>query len=228
LVYSTSLTAIGEASANRKANAAQLYTSVQKLAESIPGVSLGTSAAGNLLISATSGVIEIKAWHNMASAIHGADPAIQMIARVLAADFASLAQAHSSHYKTALLLRETNEAMVLRKLATKLRDQQSKQRGLLANDPVGPAATELMRLDSLLTPVQRDLDAYDAETARITKLREQGEQFYAQAGATVNAWAAAHADLGRAFDQNRHPDLALLIERARELNDCVTALKTNK
>lgn len=226
LVYSSSLAALNDASANRKENAAAVYGSLEKLASAIPGVSLGSSAVGNLLITATSGVVEVKAWHSMREAVEGADPAVQLLATAFKADLRNLGEAYAGYYNGALIEAGTTDIRALRRLEAKLRDAQAAKRNEVNSNPLDQAAgSELTRIDALLAPVAEELANHRAELARIQLKIAEGRRFYAKAAAAVDAWAAAHHDLRDSFAQNRAPNLALLTVRAQELQSCLAAFK---
>lgn len=228
--YSGSLASIGQASANRRANAAALYDSVKDLAASIPGLGTGVSAAGNLMISTLDGFVEVKAWHDMGKAVKSADSAVQAIAGYLQKDMESLALLHESVYQNKVTLAEGDKRYgALRLLEKALREKQDQQRDVVKNNPGDPTAgNELARINSLLADVQRDLTGRRAEIASIENSIRSGRQFYAAAAKAIGTWAAAHADLVKAFEQKRPPNLALLATRAEELNALLQDFKNTR
>lgn len=219
LAYSGALAAIGDASTNRKANAAALLDSVKQLAAAVPGVSLGTNAAGNLLISAASGVVELKAWRDMRTAVKNADAAIALIAGVIRQDLASMSNLYAGfHTNQIVQARTAAEFRQLTRLYDSLRKEQETKRGLVAGSPADPiTGTDLTRLDSMLAGVERDLRPRLAAIAHHRTALADGAAFYAAAMAGIDAWAAAHRDLSIAFEQRRTPNIALLLVRAQEI-----------
>ncbi len=52
-----------------------------------------------------------------------------------------------------------------------------------------------------------------------------GKRFFATAISAVDAWANAHADLVKAFQENRAPNLVLVAARAQELKQIIDNLR---
>jgi hypothetical protein len=228
--YSGALVAIGEASAHRQANAEALYDSVKALATSVPGVGVGVNAAGNLMVGALNSFVEVKAWHDMASAVQGANPAVQAIASFLKSDMASLARAHEAFYRDKLLRTTNDERFVaLVALEARLRKQQDTEREAVSTNPSDVSAgNELSRLSGLMDGVLRDLTPRRQEIAGFLDAIRDAERFYAAAIAAIDAWSVAHADLARGFEKKRTPNLALLAVRAAELNALIEDFKKSK
>ena len=225
LIYSSSLVAISEAAANRKGNATELVGSVKQLASAVPALGTGLSAAGDLVVFGLGTYVEIKAWHNMRKAVESADPAIQLVAKALKKDFTELSNEFESKPNDHLIqidfaLRPVN------RIHDALTTQREAQRNQVAGAP-GDAAlgTELVRLDGLLTAVNVDLNKLQSEKNRIEEFRADGVEFFASAIKATDAWAAAHADLVKCFEERRTPNLALLAARAEELKGIVENLK---
>jgi hypothetical protein len=229
LAYSQSLAAINEAAANRKANASALVDSVRHLASAIPGVSVGSNAAGDLVVFALGAGIEVKAWHDMAAAVKAADPAVQAIAGLLQQDFTALSAELESVALNQLMTSTTPALREVERLYAPVRAKQKTQRVLLANDlaSVG-AAEELIRLDRLRAGLEPDLAALQAEKGRLEDTRATGANFFAAVGGAIEAWAAAHHDLARAFEEHRRPNLSVLAARAQELNRLVKEFRSER
>jgi hypothetical protein len=225
LVYSSSLAAINEAAAHRKDNATELVGSVKELASAVPTLGTGVSAAGDLIVFGLGTYVEIKAWHDMRKAIESANPAIQLVAKALEKDFAALSNEFESKPNDHLIQLDVALRPVTR-IHEALSARHAVQRGQVAGAP-GDAAlgAELARLDGLLAAADVDLDKLQAEKTRIEGFRSDGLEFFSSAIRAVDAWAAAHADLVKSFEQNRTPNLALLAARAQELKDIVDKLK---
>lgn len=225
LVYSSSLAAINEAALHRKENATELVGSVKQLASAVPSLGTGVSAAGDLMVFGLGTYVEIKAWHDMRKAVESADPAIQLVAKALAKDFVELSNEFESKPNDHLTqldgaLRPVN---FIHDALTKQRADQRKKVAVAPGDIA--LGAELARLDGLLAATEADLNKLQAEKARIEGFRADGLEFFASATKAVNAWAAAHADLIKSFEQNRAPNLALLAARAQELKDIIDKLK---
>jgi len=225
LVYSASLAAINEASAHSKENAAELVGSVKQLASAVPSISTGVSLAGDLVVSGLQTYVEIKAWHDMQKAVQSADTAIQLIAKALEKDFAELANEFESKQRDQIIQKSVALRPVER-VYQALQDQRNTQRTSVAGAPSDVAlGTELARLDGLVTAVELDVNKLRSERSQIEVSLADGEQFFATVIKAVEAWASAHADLIKAFEQNRVPNLVVLAARAEELKEIVGKLK---
>lgn len=228
LAYSSSLAAIGDAATHRMANATQLLQSVQQLAAAVPGVSLGSNAAGNLMITALSDAVEVKAWRDMAAAVRNADAAVAVIAAVIQQDLKAMGDLHAGYHKTQIAIAKTaQEFRELSRLQDALRAEQQAKRTALAGLP-GDAGigAELSRISTLIGSVERDLQPQLAAVARHRTALLNGADFYAAAAAAVGAWAAAHHDLVRAFEDRRAPNVAVLLVRAEEIQLQLQELKS--
>src|SRR4051812_13211762 len=224
LVYSSSLAAINAAAAHRKQNATELVGSVKQLASAVPTLGTGASAAGDLIVFGLGTYVEIRAWHDMRKAVESADPAIQLVAKALKKDFAELSNEFESKPNDHLIQLDVALRPVTR-IHDALAAQRDTQRTRVAGAP-GDATlgAELARLDGLVAAADMDLNKLQAEKARIEGFRTDGLEFFASAIRAVDAWAVAHADLVKSFEQNRDPNLALLAARAQELKDIVDKL----
>jgi len=225
LVYSASLVAISEAAAHSKANAAQLVGSVKELAASVPSIGVGASKAGDLMVFGLQTFVEVKAWHNMRRAIQAADPAIQLVAKGLKKDFLELSNEYESRQRDRLI-QKTVALRPIERVYQSLQDQRNTKRASVAAAPSDAAVgAELARLDALVVGLEPDLTKMHAEKSQLQDSLAEGTAFFAAAGAAVDAWAEAHADLVKCFEQNRAPNLTLLIARAEELNTLIGKLK---
>lgn len=229
LVYSESLAAINDAAANRKGNATALIDSVRQLASAIPGVNVSSNAAGDLVIFAVSAGVEVKSWHDMSSAVKSADPAIQLLAGMLRQDLVALSAEFESEMLNQLMTSTVPALREVERLHGPLREKQRAQRVIVARDPSdATAGAELMRIDGLIAGLQPDLNALRAEQAQLKQILATGKNFYAAVGRAIDAWAAAHHDLVRVFEENRGPNLVLLAARAQELDTLIQAYRNEK
>jgi hypothetical protein len=225
LVYSASLVAINEASARRKANATELVDSVKQLAGAVPGIDVVTNAAGDLTVTTIATTVEVKAYRDMRKAVEAADPAIQEIAKVLKQDFVEL----SNLFESPLLnesIQVSGSLRPVKMVYEKLQDRREQQRKAVAEDPCNPTlGNELARLDALSAAVEQDLNRFRTEKARIEESLADGKAVFAATIATIDAWASAHTDLVKSLEQNRAPNLVLLVARAEELKEIVDRVR---
>lgn len=228
VVYSASLAAIGEASAERGENAREVVTAVKKLGSAIPGVSIGSSAAGDLLIMGLETIIEVKAYHDMAKAVEAANPAIELIADVLKKDFKDMEILfEASQIDKRGEVRK--EIRPVQRHYDALLKAQEKQRIEVSKDVNNvDLGNELARLNELIAAVEPEITSLKSKKARLETERNNGLEFYASVINTIDAWSEVHASLKEYFDENRRPNLVLLAARAEELKELVDELKANK
>jgi hypothetical protein len=228
LVYSASLAAISDASAKRKENAAALVDSVKTLAAAVPGADVGSTAAGNLAVSLVGTFVEVKAFHDLGAAVKSADPAIQVIAGKLHQDFLSLAPLFSTPQRTRISQVVPSLFDAEDYYATVKAKQATLRQALVKKPDDKDANAEIARVDALVAAVEPEVLAKRAELARLQAALADGQAFFAAAVKSIDAWAAAHADIAKALQEKRTPNLTLLATRAEELHGLIDALKTEK
>jgi hypothetical protein len=140
-------------------------------------------------------------------------------------DFAELANEFESKQRDQIIQKSVALRPVER-VYQALQDQRNTQRTSVAGAPSDVAlGTELARLDSLVAAVETELNKLRSDRSKIEVSLADGEQFFATVIKAVEAWASAHADLIKAFEQNRVPNLVVLAARAEELKEIVGKLK---
>ena len=83
-----------------------------------------------------------------------------------------------------------------------------------------------MHIDALIASVEPELTALRADLSRLQAALATGKAFYATAAKSIDAWAAAHADIAKALEEKRTPNLTLLAARAQELHALIEDLKS--
>jgi hypothetical protein len=223
LVYSASLESIASSADRRKHEATDLVESVKQLAGMIPGVSTQTSAAGDLIIFGLTTTAEVKADRDLRRAVQNADPAIQIIATILKMDFGSLAMLFEARVNAELIQKSRPKIGRVYKALTAERDSVRKT---VAESPSNTAAgAELVRLDNLIAGLQPDWMAAQAELTRLNNALVDGKDFFSATINAIDAWASTHADIGKALENNRLPNIALLEARAETLRQITDRLK---
>lgn len=228
VVYSASLAAIGEASAKRQENAKEVVNSVKELASAIPGVSTGSSAAGDLLIMGLETIIEVKAYHDMAKAVEAASPAIELVADVLKKDFRSLAKLFESA-QIDKLSQVLVDIRPVQRYYDKLLTAQKEQRERVSENVSDIAlGEEQKRLDGLIAAVEPEITSLKTEKTALEAEMTNGLEFYDSTIKAIDAWSEAHASLKEYFDENRRPNLVLLAAHVEELKELVNKLKADR
>jgi hypothetical protein len=228
VVYSASLAAIGKASAERGENAREVVSAVKELGSAIPGVRIGSSTAGDLLIIGLKTIIEVKAYHDMAKAVGAANPAIKTIADVLKKDFEDLAILFEASQidKRGEVRKEIRPVQRHYDALLKAQEEQRKEVSEDVNNV--ELGNELARLNELITVVEPEITSLKKKKAALETERINGLEFYASTINAIDAWSEAHASLKEYFEENRRPNLVLLATRAEELKELVSELKANK
>lgn len=224
LAYSASLASISDAAAHGKENAEAVVGAVKELA-SEAGFSTGANSVGELVVWVAKEFVEVKAFHDLSRAVQAAQPAIDLIARGLTNDFATLGVT----YQSLELNNRIGAVAALRRvdrLRTSLMTERDKWRDTVAKAPTNAVAgAELARLDGLLASVQAEYDRHTADRQAAEQSLNTGAKFFAAAQQAVLAWAKAHSDLALALKQGRRPDVILLAIRARELAGLIEELR---
>ena len=226
LVYSASLEEISDAAAHGEESATELMGPLQQLASAVPGYGAAINGAGALVVEGLKTTVEVKAWHNMRRAVEAANPAVQLVARGIKQDLVEISHLYEAPLNDQLAGLGASMRPVAR-FEQALRQQRDAQRKLVEADPGDSAkGAELARLDGLYATAWADLNQIRSERAKAEEQIALGKEFFASAVQAVDAWAAANADLVKAFKDHRTPDVTLLLARAQELNDMVSQLKT--
>ena len=228
LVYSASLEAISNAAANRKANAEGLAGSVGQLASSVPGYGSAAKAGAVVIKKGMEVVVEVKAWHDMRQAVEAADGAIQKLAPVIKENLETLGRQHSANVLVALAAHRKATFTLLTQEKTLLKNRDAQRAVVDATPGDATKGAELTRLETLLATVQVDANRARAEKARLRESQRIGKEFFESAAQGVEAWALSHAEIAKAFQENRTPNLGLLVARAEEIRAMVDEIKTNK
>ncbi len=224
--YSASLAAIADASENRKANAEAVVGAVQELAANC-GFSTGTGAAGDILVTVGSTIIELKAHRDLSRAVSSVQPVAAAIAKALTNDFQELAALYESALRREIR-RLKNEREGPDAYFSSLIQRRNSLRSAGAGLAADSRREEMAALSSLVAAVQPEIESYDSQIAAHQLALENGLRFYSDAALAIDAWQRAHAEVQRALDENRRPNLSVLMSRALELRELVQQIKAGK
>jgi hypothetical protein len=140
-------------------------------------------------------------------------------------DFAALSNEYEGTQRDQIIQNEVALRPVAR-VHQALQDQRIAKRASVAASPTDTAlGAELARLDGLIAAVEVDLNKLQSDGAKLQESLANGKALFATAIKAVDAWAGAHADLVKSFEQNRAPNLVLLAARAEELKEIIDNLK---
>lgn len=221
IVYSASLAAIADASAKRQSNATAVVSAVKELALTIPGLNIGSNAAGDLIIYGLSLAIEVKAYHDMAEAVKSAHPAVELIAKALGKDMEGLPIEFQNNLDDEI--QEAKKALWQPlKYYNSLIKERTEFRRSLPSDLDKPGSVEgMLKLDALIQAVEPEVNRSREKIAALQNKLDTGLKFYEMAQESIQTWVQAHQDIQKAFTEKRAPNLVLLAARAQELKGLI-------
>jgi hypothetical protein len=225
VIYSNSLVAIGEASANRQESAEGVVNEVKKLASLIPNIGTTINAAGDLVVFGLKTYIEIKAYHDMARAVKSADQAIKLVAKVIKEDFKKLKTAHASILTAKLTKSKKDIRIPQRNYEQYKKEQKDLRNKILENLDDQKLRDKMIETDALLAGVEPEYTSLQNQIASLEQEKSNGKNFFNKTIEAINAWAEAHAKLSEAFEKNQSPNLVLLAARAQELKIIIEEAK---
>ena len=221
--YAASLAGVAEAAKKSRENVDAVGDSLEQLTKFIPQVTLPSAAATDLIKLIAQTAIEIKSYVTLRDALDAAHPAVSDFAGLLKADLASLKNIYRverDRLETYLddQYLESNEYYEL------LLDEQQEIRRFMVDATVGADAGEIeaaelriMELNEQISAVSPEYEAYRAQLDVLIETNREVEAFFDNLVESVDIWVDTHADLVKAFEEKRVPNVALLVTRAEEL-----------
>ena len=221
--YAASLAGVAEAAKKSRENVDAVGDSLEQLTKFIPQVTLPSAAATNLIKLIAQTAIEIKSYVTLRDAVEAAHPAVSDFAGLLKTDLASL----KNIYRVERDRLETyldDEYLESNEYYQLLLDEQQEIRRLLVNATVGTDGDEIeaaelriMELNEQISAVSPEYEAHWAQLDVLMETNREVEAFFDKLVESVGIWVDTHADLVRAFEEKRVPNVALLVTRAEEL-----------
>jgi hypothetical protein len=232
VAYSDSLAEIVAAGKDASNGAERLGSTINEIAEQIPGVgtlSPGLVGLGQRLVTTA---IEVKASRDLADAVEKADPAVAGIAEILVEDLDDLLALYKKGYRDVVRERYAAVDSEYKKLRDH-RDNVQKEVETLraafdvpAEDGGDPeeASAQLQSAEELLAQTNAAFLPLWERRQALEKEREDLEALVELTRKAAGAWRQTHLDLSTAIDEGRRPNWRELLREAQELYELVEVI----
>ena len=231
--YSDSLAAVADAGKNGEANAKLLSDSVTQLAGMFGPYGAAVGGVGDIVKTAYKLLAEAAAVHSLKTATAKSDPIIQGATQIMLVDMTNVINVldiagkalitkmddpHMDDYGVrAKLLKYRKHAMA--KLNSDLKDEAGYEQVLTQHNKAN-AETEktLHGINEWYEPLQ-------AKENEINQRFNQEKEVAQNTLKAFRQWAAVHADLTKALEQNRQPNIRELVSTMLEIKTEIANLK---
>jgi hypothetical protein len=220
VAYSDSIANIALAGRGAKQTAEALGDSVASLADLVPATGIAVNEGlklGELLVKTG---IEIKTYHDLDRAVNAAHDALEKVATYLKKDIADLKRLYvkASQDIQGQLEDEFGAREGYRRKLLKKRDELRQQ---LPDQFTDANIASLEQIEELLAHVAPEHLEYMNRRADLFRKRATTIQLFDTAQQGVAAWSQSHKALKQAIDQNRRPNVRLIMATAQEIKDAV-------
>ncbi len=224
LDYSDALAGVAAAGAEARQTTEMLGNSVMKLAGIVPVTGSAVEAGvqlGQILIRAG---IQIKTHRDLGQAVGAAHPALTEVAKYLEADLEDLRRIYQkasqdieSSLDEAYGKRESQRNKLLAK-RDKLRE------AMLAtfNDS---NIEQVKKIEELIAYMEPEHQEHIKLYVELLQKRTATIYMFNKAKVGVRAWIQAHEELKLAIEQNRRPNVRLILSTAQEIKDAVDRIR---
>jgi hypothetical protein len=222
--YSDALAGIAGAGVGAQQTAEALGSSIMQLADIVPGTGAAVDAGvrlGEVLVRAG---IQVKASKDLGQAVDAAHPALAQVADYLQEDFGDLAILYkkASQDMEKALDDEYGRSLDGRR---RLLDKVSKLRLAVITDPNDENIERVKKVEEVLALMEPEHEAYMQRRHVLSQTRTAAIEMFSQAKAGVRAWIQAHDDLKLAIEQNRQPNVRLILSTAQEIKEAVDRIR---
>jgi len=224
LGYSDALAGVAAAGAEAGQTTEMLGNSVMKLADIVPGTGSAVEAGvqlGQILVRTG---IQIKTHRDLGQAVGEALPALTEIAKYLEADLNDLrllyvkaSQDIENELYNTYGKRESDRNKLLAK-----RDE---FRDLMFNSLNDTNIEQLKKIEELLAFMEPEHQEYEQKYVEIMQKRTSTVNMFNKAKVGIRAWIQAHEELKLAIEQNRRPNVRLILVTAQEIKDTVDRIR---
>ncbi len=224
LGYSDALAGVAAASTAAQQTVEALGSSITQLAAVVPVTGSAVAAGvqlGQVLIRTG---IEIKAFHDLAQAVNAAHPALAEVAKYLEADLEDLRRLYlkASQDLEAALDDQYGERESQR---NKLQEKRNQLRNTMITNFHDATIEQVMLVEELLAHMEPEHQEYTRQRNAVLLRRTTTLQMFKKASKGVRAWVRAHEELKVALEQNRQPNVRLILATAQELKDAVDRIR---
>lgn len=232
VAYSDSLAAIVDASKNARANAQSLGDSVKGLADAVGPYGAAVGQAIPIFVSVAGGVEEAWAVHSLKEATKKANPIIQAGAVIMEADvlkIKSILVRNEQPYIQKLEEPYAND-LTIREEIIRLRNEETKQLlDALKKDKQGAVVatfnTNLAEYDKAMASINLWYEPLQKNEADAISRLELEAQMMKNTVHGFQQWAKVHADLTKALEDNRQPNIRELVSTVLEIKTEIENLK---
>jgi hypothetical protein len=220
LGYSDALAGVAAAGNDAQQTAAALGSSIGQLAALVPTTGAAVEAGvqlGQILVQTG---IQIQSYRNLAQAIGAADPVLTKVATYLAADLDDLRRLYlnASQSLEGALDELFGKRESQRKRLLAKRDELRDAMARTFNDT---NAEQVKKIEELLAYMEPEHQLYVQQREVLLQKRRATLQMFEQAKQGVHAWVHAHQELRLAIEQNRRPNVRLLLGTAQDIQEAV-------
>lgn len=224
VAYSDSIANIALAGKEAQQTAQAFGASVEYLAELVPVNGIAVSQGiklGEILVKTG---IEIKSLHDLNKAVGAAHDALEEVAKYLKKDLADLKRLYVN--ATQDIERALDDNFAEREYYRKmLLEKRSKLRNNLTENFTDANILALKKIAELIEHMEPEHQEYMKRRADFMKERMITVQMFDKAQRGVVAWSQAHRDLKQALEQNRRPNVRLIMVTAQEIKDAVDRIQ---
>jgi len=222
--YSDALAGIAAASAGSQRTAQGLGDSIMRLADLVPGTGAAVADGvqlGEILLRTG---IQVKANRDLEEAVGSAHLALAKVAGYLVEDLNDLGILYlkaSQDMEVALDdeygRREERRAALLARRA-KLRDA-------IIAAPNDVNVAHVRQIEELVARMEPEHQEYLQRRSTLLQDRTTTLQMFNKAKAGVRVWVRAHEELRLAMEQNRRPNVRLILSTAQEIREAVDRIR---
>ena len=224
LGYSDALAGVAAAGAEAGQTTEMLSNSVMKLANIVPSTGSAFEAGvqlGEILIRAG---IQIKTHRDLGQAVGAAHPALTEVAKYLEADLEDLgllyvnaSQDIENKLDETYGKRESQRKKLLGK-----RDE-LREKMLKTFDDID--IEQVKKIEELIALMEPEHQEYKKLYVELLQKRTATIYMFNKAKVGVRAWVQAHEELKLAIEQNRRPNVRLILGTAQEIKDAVDRIR---
>lgn len=224
--YADSLAQIVNSATVAEETAQGLADSVQQLSTQFGAASLFSDEAGALINLLAANAIKLKATHDLRDVISRAHPVVTAIAEIVKKDLSTLGVEFASQSLDIVqaVVDEFGPMNTYRDDRTG--DLENARNALDLSLPTTIA--EIEKIEKLLAATESEHEKYLVKSKAARERRQSGREAFRVTIESLDLWIAAHGDLMLAVEQNRKPNVRLLLSTIQEIRVAVDNVKKNR
>lgn len=226
LGYADSLAQIVNSTTVAEETAQGLADSVQQLSTQFGGAGLFSDEAGALIKLLAANAIRLKAAHNLRDVIARAHPVVTEIAEIVKKDMSTLVVEFASQ-SLDIVQAVVDEFGSMNTYRNMLTIELTTARVAL-DTSVPSTISEIEKIEKLLAATESEHEKYLVKLKAARERRQSGREAFRVAIGSLDLWIVAHGDLMLAVEQNRKPNVRLLLSTIQEIRVAVDNVKKNR